>query len=489
MSQLKNILEMNDSIKGSKNYDVKVLQFGEGNFLRAFVDWMIHKSNQSDLFRGRIRVIQPIEQGLIPQLNEQKGLYTLITRGLTKGKVVSHSEIISSIEKGIDPYSDYDLFIESADLPELRFIISNTTEAGISYRPGESLNDRPQISYPGKLTALLYRRFKTYEGAAEKGLVIIPCELIDRNGDKLKEIVLRLALEWKLGVAFTNWLADRCDFLNSLVDRIVTGYPGEEAETLQKELGYSDKLMDTAEVFHLWVIEGDKKYSKELPFKESGCNVIWTADMTPYRTRKVRILNGIHTMTCLPAYLYGLETVGDCLKDPHMNRYISMGVYGEIIPSVDFDKEQLKDFAETVMERFANPYIEHKLINITLNSVSKFKTRVLPTILEYLEIKGRAPNILTFAFASLIYFYRGKNEKGETHKVSDNGDVLEKFSSLWSDFEKGSINSERFVTEILSNIDFWGQDLQEITALREKVLFHFIDIGKKGIKKALEELL
>lgn len=486
---MKSIWETKKNEKKSHDHAVKVLQFGEGNFLRAFVDWMIHKSNQSGLFKGRIRVIQPIEQGMISILNEQKGLYTLISRGLLNGEVISQSETIRSIEKGINPYSDYGSFLESADLPELRFIISNTTEAGIAYRAGESLSDRPQISYPGKLTALLYRRFKTYAGAAEKGLVIIPCELIDRNGDKLKEIVFRLAREWKLGVDFTAWLTDHCDFLNSLVDRIVTGHPGDEVESLQKELGYSDKLINTAELFHLWVIEGDGRYAKEFPLKEAGCNVIWTDDMTPYRTRKVRILNGIHTMTCLPAYLCGLETVGDCLIDPLMSRYISKGVYEEIIPAVDFDKEELKDFAEKVMERFANPYIEHKLISITLNSVSKFKARVLPTILEYVEQYGKAPPVLTFALASLIYFYRGKNENGEAHKVSDSKDVLEKFASLWSGFDDGSINSQNLLEAVLSDCDFWGQDLTRITPLNGEVFRHFSSIEEKGIKSALGELL
>lgn len=489
MVELEYLKPINEIETNNTDYPVKVLQFGEGNFLRGFVDWMIHRTNQSGLFQGKVRVIQPIDQGMVDVLNKQNGKYTLISRGIDNGKVVSHNEIITSIEKGINPYQDYSDFIESADLPELRFVVSNTTEAGIAYREGESLSDAPQISYPGKLTSLLYRRFQTFSGAPEKGLLIVPCELIDRNGDKLKEIVFYLAKEWKLGESFITWLEDHNFFFNTLVDRIVTGYPREEIETLSKELNYKDNLIDTAEVFNLWVIEGDSKFAKEFPLKEAGCNVIWTDDMTPYRTRKVRILNGIHTMTCLPAYLYGLETVGDCLKDDKISKFISKGVYEEIIPSVDFDKQELTSFAESVMERFANPYIKHQLISITLNSISKFKARVLPTVLEYIADKNTAPEVLSFSLASLFHFYSGKNDIGETHKVSDGQEVLEKFSSLWTDHQKEKINDREFVESILSVSAFWGRDLNEIAVLKEKVLEHFSAIGKYGIKIALGDIL
>ncbi|MDA3810662.1 MAG: tagaturonate reductase [Spirochaetaceae bacterium] len=489
MIELNNSYKTKDFQREISDYPVKVLQFGEGNFLRGFVDWMIHRTNQSGFFHGKVRVIQPIEQGMVDVLNKQDGLYTLISRGIDNGEIVSFSEIVSSIEKGINPYSDYRDYIKSADLPELRFIISNTTEAGISYRRGETINDAPQISYPGKLTALLYRRFTTFNGAADKGLVMIPCELIDRNGDNLKRIVFQIAEEWELGEDFTYWMTNHCDFLNTLVDRIVTGYPGEEIESLKKELQYTDNLINTAEVFYLWVIEGDSKFADEFPLKQAGCNVIWTDDMTPYRTRKVRILNGIHTMTCLPAYLYGIKTVGDCLKEENISRFISKGVYDEIIPTVDFDKNELITFAQNVMERFANPYIEHQLISITLNSVSKFKARVLPTILEYIEINNQAPQFLSFALASLLHFYSGKNEKGEIHPVSDDSEVVEKFSSLWTDLENSEINSQDLVEKILSDSSFWGQNLCRIEVLREKVLEHFTSIKKQGIRKALEDIL
>jgi tagaturonate reductase len=472
-----------------RDYPVRVLQFGEGNFLRGFVDWMIHKTNEKGLFKGQVRIIQPIEQGMIEVLNKQDGLYTLISRGIEKGNVINTGEIISSLEKGINPYSDYDSFLQSADLPDLRFIISNTTEAGISYRSGESIKDRPPVSYPGKLTALLYRRFQTYRASPDKGLIIIPCELIDRNGDNLKKIVFQLAREWELGDDFIFWLENSNAFLNSLVDRIVTGYPRNEIEKLTEEFNYTDHLIDTAELFNLWVIEGDSKYAKEFPLKEAGCNVIWTEDMTPYRTRKVRILNGIHTMTCLPAYQYGLKTVGDCLKDKTVSAFIEKGVFNEIIPSVDFNKEELISFAKDVQERFANPFIEHQLLSITLNSVSKFKARVLPTILEYIEQKESAPVILSFSLASLIHFYKGKLDNGESYPLSDDKEVLEKFADLWTSHNEGSINSRELVEKVLTDVSFWGQDLKQIPVLAEKVLEHFTLIEKQGIKRSLEDLL
>ncbi|MGL1890863.1 MAG: tagaturonate reductase [Spirochaetaceae bacterium] len=465
-----------------KEYPVKVLQFGEGNFLRGFVDWMINKTNGKGLFNGSVRIIQPLDGGLIPMLNEQDGLYSLISRGLSKGKVINEKEIITAVEKGINPYKDHGEFLESADLPELRFIVSNTTEAGIVYREGESINDAPQLSYPGKLTSILYRRFTTFKGAADKGLIIIPCELIDRNGDNLKKIVYRLASEWKLDPDFTKWLDDSCDFLNTLVDRIVTGYPKDEIDELTKEFGYTDNLIDTAEVFNLWVIEGDKKYSSEFPIAETeGCNVLWTDDMTPYRTRKVRILNGIHTMTCLPAYLYGVKTVGDCLKNETVRNFIDKAVNSEIIPSVDFDKKELKDFADDVMERFANPFIKHELLAISLNSVSKYRARVLPTVLEYIELNsGDAPELLSFSLASLMHFYKTLGK--------DNNDVLEFFASAYDHFDGSEDSGKKFTNTILSNEAFWGQDLTKVTSLYNKVTTYFNAIESKGIKPVMESL-
>ena len=399
-------------VSPKKKLPEKILQFGEGNFLRGFVDWMIDRMNEQGLFNGSVVVVQPIEEGLVDVLNSQDGLYTLYLRGMQDGITVEQKSIISSISRGINLYTDFESYMKMAESADLRFVISNTTEAGIAYSAHDKPTDKPPVSYPGKLTVLLYRRFKALNGDPAKGLVIIPCELIDRNGDNLKEIILRLSREWDYEQEFIHWLATSNYFLNSLVDRIVTGYPKDEAQKLADELGYNDKLLDTGEIFHLWVIEGNKRFAEELPFTKAGLNVIWTDDMTPYRTRKVRILNGAHTMTVLAAYLYGLDTVKECVDDRLIKAYMEKGLYEEIIPTLDLPENELLEFAKAVSERFANPFIKHYLLSISLNSTSKFKTRVLPSITEYVKRKGKIPQVLTFSMAALIAFYRGTELSG-----------------------------------------------------------------------------
>lgn len=279
---------------------VKVLQFGEGNFLRAFVDWIIDQLNEKGDFNGDVMMVQPLANGMGKMINDQNGLYTTVLRGVQNGKPVEEFRKITSVKGCINPYSEYDEYMAQAENPDLRFIISNTTEAGIAYHAGDRLEDKPQVSYPGKVCAFLYKRYQAFKGAADKGIIVIPCELIDKNGDNLKRIVLQYAEEWKLDKGFAAWLENACDFCNSLVDRIVPGYPRAEADAICEKLGYKDNLLDSAEIFLLWVIECHKKtHEDELPTAKAGVNVIWTDDMSFYRTRKVRILNGAHTMLSL----------------------------------------------------------------------------------------------------------------------------------------------------------------------------------------------
>lgn len=275
----------------------KVLQFGEGNFLRAFVDWMIEQMNRKGHFNGRVVVVQPIEQGLVDFLNQQDGLFTLILRGLEKGRIVESKEIISSISRGLNPYTHWHDFLGCAENADLRFVVSNTTEAGIVYNDEAYTPDQAQISFPAKLTAFLYRRYTSFQADPSKGLLIFPCELIDQNGSKLRSIVLRLSEQWQLPEPFINWVRQHNHFFNTLVDRIVTGYPKDDMENLSRQLGYRDRLVDTGEIFHLWVIEGHKRFQTEFPVADIDLNVIWTDDLKPYRDRKVRVLNGAHTMT------------------------------------------------------------------------------------------------------------------------------------------------------------------------------------------------
>jgi len=480
-----------------KDIPERILQFGEGNFLRAFVDWMVDGINQQGLFNGSVVVVQPIPQGLIPVLNEQDGLYTLILRGLQNGEVVEEKRIVTSISRGIDPYKNWNEFIECAANPDLRFIISNTTEAGIAYVKEEQPVAQCPTSFPAKVTAFLYERFKHFNGASDKGMLIIPCELIDRNGDTLKSIILQYADDWELGDEFKNWIEKNNYFFNTLVDRIVTGYPKEEIEQITEKLGYEDKLVDTGEIFHLWVIEGPREFAEELPFTKAGYNVLWTDDMSPYRTRKVRILNGAHTMTVLAAYLYGKDTVRECVEDPVIGAFMKKGIFEEIIPTLDLPEKEKMEFAEAVFERFANPFIKHQLLSIALNSVSKWKVRVLPSLLEYINRNGELPKILTFSLSALLAFYRGTeikdhvlagDRKGQFYPIQDNDDIIEFFAAVWKEYQD-SRDVRGLVEKVLARTDFWDQDLNEVEGLTEAVSSYLNDIINNGIEKTISELV
>jgi tagaturonate reductase len=474
----------------------KVLQFGEGNFLRAFVDWQIDIANEKAGFNGNAVIVQPLEQGMADMLNEQRGLYTTVLRGVQGGKIVQEFRPVTSVSRCINPYSRYDEYMKCAENPDVRFVISNTTEAGIAYNAGDRLSDKPQRSFPGKVAAFLYRRFEHFKGDTSKALVFIPCELIDKNGAKLREIVTRHAQEWKLGGAFLSWL-DSCDFCNSLVDRIVPGYPKEEAAALCERLGYEDKLLVSAEIFHLWVIESKTNHSGELPFAKAGLNVIWTEDMSFYRTRKVRILNGAHTSSVLAAFLYGLDTVEQCVKDPLISKMMRKAIFGEIIPSMSGDGAELERYANDVLERFANPYIRHELLSISLNSVSKFKTRVLPSITGYLAGTGKLPPVLVFSLAALIAFYNGGNARGriltgnkggKPYSIEDDEEIVKRFAALYAEGGEAA-RAKDIARAVLSSADWWGEDLNRYAGLTEAVAANLEAIWTQGIKGVIEGLV
>ena len=478
---------------------IRVLQFGEGNFLRAFVDWIVDNLNEKAGFDGNVMMVQPLANGMGDMINAQKGLYTTCLRGIQNGKPVEEFRQITSVAGCINPYSDYDAFASQAENPDLRFVISNTTEAGIAYHAGDRLEDRPQVSFPGKLCAFLYRRYKAFGGDASKGLVMIPCELIDKNGDNLRRIVLQYADEWKLEKEFVDWVENACDFCNSLVDRIVPGYPRAEADAICQKLGYKDNLIDTAEIFHLWVIECHRRsYEDELPTAKAGLNVVWTDDMTFYRTRKVRILNGTHTMMSLASYLCGIDTVEDSVKSPVVGPFMRDGLFNEIIPSMDGDVEELKKYASDVLERFANPYIEHLLLSISLNSVSKFKTRDLPSVLGYVQKTGRLPQHLALSIAALIAFYRGTEFEGDAlvgdrnggkYLIKDSKEYLETFASIYGAQHKcNGCLSKALCDGILTKEDWWGMDLTTIPGLRDAVEGYLVKIFDEGMEAAIRSL-
>ncbi|WP_077836922.1 tagaturonate reductase, partial [Clostridium beijerinckii] len=451
-------MKLNKKIyKEFKTYPEKVLQFGEGNFLRAFVDWQIDKMNEEAGFNGSVVVVQPQEGGLVNMLNEQNGLFTLYLQGVQGKRAIKTHKIINSISRGINPYTDYNEYLRVAENPELRFIVSNTTEAGIAFDENDKLNEGCQKSFPGKLTAFLFRRFMVFNGDNSKGFIIIPCELIDRNGEKLKEIVLRYAEMWNLGQDFVNWINDANTFCCSLVDRIVPGYPRDTIDEVREELGYDDNLVDVGEIFHLWVIEGPQSIKDELPIEKAGLNVKVVDDMTPYRTRKVRILNGPHTAMVPVAYLYGLETVGEAVDHEVIGRYVHDVIYDEIIETLDLPHEELVEFADAIIERFQNPYVKHYLMSIALNSLSKYKTRNLPSLTEYLKRKGTLPKKLVFSLASLIEFYKGKRGDEDIQLVDDE-DILELFKELWGKYDGTKEGLNKIVTSVLAYEKNWGSN-------------------------------
>ncbi len=471
---------LNRSTATVKTYTERIIQFGEGNFLRAFANWMIHEMNKKANFDAGVVAVQPIDQGLIKMLNDQDGLYTLYLNGIKNGKAISEHEIIDCIQRGINPYESPADYLAVAENPDLRFMISNTTEAGIAYNANDKLDDAPQTSFPGKLTALLYKRFQTFNGAADKGLILIPCELIDKNGENLKKIILQYAADWNLGEEFVAWINDANTFCNTLVDRIVPGYPRDKMDAITEELGYKDNLVVEGEQFHLWVIEGPASVKEEIPAEACGLNIVFTDNQEPYRTRKVRILNGAHTCLVPVGYLYGIDKVRESLEDEVVGTYLKNTIFNEICPTLDLPEAELNQFANDVLDRFRNPYLEHALMSISLNSTSKFKTRVLPSILEFIKRKNELPQGLLFSLASLIAFYKG-DRNGEEIALKDDQSALDFFKAQWATGDVSTV-----VKATLANTDFWGTDLTTLEGVEAAVVAHLEGIIANGMKASLD---
>ena len=470
---------------------IKVIQFGEGNFLRAFVDYMIDVANEAGVFDGSIAIVKPISFGSLEMFNQQDNLYTVVLRGKENGQTVNDSRIVTSVSKVMDCKDDYEDYMGLAKLESLRFVVSNTTEAGIVLDKNDSMEGLP-ATYPGKLTKFLYERYLTFNGAMDKGLIILPVELIENNGGKLKECVLALCDCWKLPAEFKDWIKEACVFCSTLVDRIVTGYPRNEVAAICEELGYQDNLVDVGEPFGLWVIESDKDISKEFPLDQAGLPVVFTDNQKPYRERKVRVLNGAHTSSVLAGYLYGLDIVRDCMHDEVMGKFIRQVVMDEIVPQVPLPLDEVKAFAASVFERFENPFIDHALLSISLNSVSKWKARVLPSFKDHVANKGELPRLITFSLAALFAFYSSedlregtlyaKRADGTAYEVHDDAHVLEFFAAN-SGKEAGE-----FVKAALSNEVFWGEDLTAYEGMEETVA-EWLTLIKADAKEALQKVL
>ena len=424
----------------------RIIQFGEGGFLRAFVDWIVQLTDEKTDIDASVVVVQPIEKGMCDMLEKQNCVYTLIMRGLKDGVPTVDKKVIDCISRTVQPYRDFDEYLKLAENSDFRFVVSNTTESGIAFNDSDRPDNAPNITFPAKVTMLLKKRFDL----GLNGFIFLPCELIEKNGQTLKKYVLEYAKLWNLGTDFEKWVENKNIFCNTLVDRIVTGYPRDE----KIDLGYEDNMLDTSEIFHLWVIEAkddeQRILKNEFPFEKAELNIIVTDNLDRYRTRKVRILNGAHTSMIPYALLSKIETVGECMKDEKMSRFVKECVFDEIIPTLDLPTDELIDYANNVFERFSNPYIKHMCSSIALNSVSKFKVRVLPSITEYIKRKGEMPKRLLFSFARLIEFYK-------TDMPNDDKDVIK--------FMK-----ESDVKTILSNERLWGEDLSYLASEIEKYL-------------------
>lgn len=475
----------------------RVLQFGEGNFLRAFADYFIDMMNEKVGFNSKVVLVQPIaSQGefhLADVMNEQEGLYTLYLRGFENGQRVNHKRVISCVSRCLNIYSDYEAVMACADNPNLRYIICNTTEAGITYDSSCQFTDTPPFAYPAKLTQLLYRRFQKFKTRAGKGFVILACELIDDNGKKLEKYVIQYARQWKLGDEFIQWIETENTFCSTLVDRIVTGYPKGEADSIHKENGYEDRLIDTAEVFGFWVIEGPESLKEELPFEKAGLPVLITKNHKPYKQRKVRILNGAHTSIVHGAYLAGQDIVRDCMNDAVILNFMKKTIYEEIIPTLSLLEEDCKDFGAAVTERFKNPFIDHSLLSISLNSTSKWRTRVMPSLESYVDKFGRLPTCITASFALYLAFYRGTKlenagliamrPNGDSYIISDDRSVLEFY------YEHKDDSAKDLVHAVCTNTDFWGRALTEIPGFETEVTKMLKNIEINGAYEQMRECL
>lgn len=476
--------KLNRELIGSQEkLPIKIVQFGGGNFMRGFTDYVIDKLNKEAGFNAGIVNVQPTPGGSVHKLEEQDNLYTLFSRGIKKGEIIDTKQVISAIQKSINPYTNYDEFLALAKEEELEFIFSNTTETGIAYDESENNYAGPHKNFPAKLTVLLHERFKHFNGAADKGLRIIPCELIEDNAFALKEIILKYAQLWNLDSNFAQWIEQNNYFHNTLVDRIVPGYPKDDVQTYEDQLDYEDQMMVVSETFLLFVIQEAGNLNERIPFDTIDEQILVVDDIQPYRLRKVRILNGGHTLMLAPAMLSGKETVKESIDDAFIGKFLSETIFNEVNPTLGLDETELKDFAEEVFDRFRNPFIKHYQASIALYFVSKFKVRILPSLLKYVEINQRLPLNLTFSLASLIRFYQGSfGEKALP--INDEEAIVARFKEIWAneDYEK--------VAELaLSETTFWDTDLTKVNGLKDAVTKALWEIDHNDIETAYHNFI
>ena len=480
----------NAVVPNRKERPIKVVQFGEGNFLRAFVDWMLQELADAGIYEGDVAVVQPLDFGRLKELAEQDGLYTLVQEGMKNGEFIAKTQIIDILREFVNPYEDYNAYLKLAEIDTLEFVFSNTTESGIVLDETDRIENTPPKSFPGKLLAFLHHRYQTFNGAMDKGLFIVPCELIDDNGDELHKCVRKLAEINNLDADFINWLDNANTFTNTLVDRIVPGYPAARIDELTEKLGFIDNNIVMGEVFHLWVIEDRNGIGQILDGGKIGLNMVFTDDIKPYKMQKVRILNGLHTLIVPVAYLKGVDTVGDTMKDELLLKFIKNTTDLEIIPGTKhyLSEETLADYAKEIYDRFSNPQVHHELMSISLNSTAKFKSRLLPTALDYVKVSGKFPSHMAFSLASMLVFFKG-SRKGEKINLQDEQQFLDFYADVWAKFDANELDIHGVVQAFLGLTSHWEQDLNEIPGLTEQITEHATAILADGMEIALTNFL
>src|SRR5690554_1339886 len=466
---------------------IKILQFGGGNFLRAFVDWMVQVLNEETDFNAGVVIVKPTERGDYKVLKDQDGLFTVVLDGIRNGKPIQEKRLVSCIDQIINPYTEWEKYLELAQIPSLRFVISNTTEAGIKFNPTDGFEDAPPKEFPAKLTLFLYHRFRYFNADPDKGCIILPCELIVDNGEVLQKTILQYAAHWQLGPEFAAWIRTTNHFCSTLVDRIVSGYPTDRAQGLEKELGYTDPSMVAGEYYHSWVIQAPPLVQRELPFAKTKLNVQFVDNLLPYREMKVRILNGAHTAMVPVAYLAGKRLVDEAMEQVEIGRFVNELLLGEIIKTLDSPQEIKERFVADVLDRFRNPLLKHQLMSIALNSTSKFVSRLLPALKDYLALEGRLPKRIVLAFAALLLFYRGKSN-GERIELKDDLDVLSFFKETWEQYDQEKRSLQETVTHILENRAIWGENLNDIPGISEMITIFIGSIEEHGMLGSIEKL-
>ena len=473
-----------ETAKVTRTYPERILQFGEGNFLRAFVDWIIFNMNNKADFNSSVVIVQPLANGMIDMLNDQDGLYHLNLQGLNKGKAVDSIELIDVVSRCLNPYSQFQDYLKLAENPDMRFVISNTTEAGIAFDDSCKPDDAPASSFPGKLTQLLFHRFRTFNGAMDKGLIMLPCELIFHNGTELKKCIEQYIALWNLGEEFKQWFEKACGVYCTLVDRIVPGYPRDTINEILEKVQLEDKMVVKAEIFHLWVIEAPESVAKEFPADKAGLNVLFVPSEKPYHDRKVTLLNGPHTVMSPVAYLSGIDTVSEGLKDEVIAKFVDKVMFKELLETLDLPKAELEKFGADVLDRFKNPFVKHFYTSIMLNSFPKFKTRDLPGLKIYLERKGELPLGLVLGLAGIITYYKGGKRGDVEITPNDDKAITDLLTELWKSGDVAKVAQGVLAAEFI-----WGEDLNKVKGLTSKVVEYLTSIQNKGMYETVKAII